>query len=162
MLTKEESKGDEMMTDLRDQIFIERPLEEVFAFAADLCNAPKVMAHVLSSEKLTEGPVGVGTQFKERRKMGAQDTTSILEFIEYIPNRSYAIQSETNGIEVIYRYRFKTYDNGTLVDFTGEVVAKNIIMRLIRPMVINMLKKEDKDHLSLLKKTIEQRERINQ
>ncbi|WP_377915680.1 SRPBCC family protein [Bacillus songklensis] len=149
------------MADLRDQIFIEKPLEEVFAFAVDLHNTPKVMVYVLSSEKITEGPIGVGTQFRERRKMGAQDTTSILEFIEYIPNRSYTIQSETNGIEVIYRYQFKTYDNGTLVDFTGEVVAKNMMMRFIRPMVINMLKKEDKDCLSLLKKAIEQREKIN-
>jgi len=44
-------------------IVIDRPLEEVFDFVADERNEPRYNSHMTRAEKISPGPIGVGTQF---------------------------------------------------------------------------------------------------
>ena len=47
---------------------IDRPIDEVFAFLADGTNDPKFSPRVQEINKVTDGPVGVGTIFESRVK----------------------------------------------------------------------------------------------
>ena len=49
---------------------IERPPEDVFAFMTNLENATEYSPGITSIEKITEGPMGEGTRFREIRKKG--------------------------------------------------------------------------------------------
>lgn len=144
------------MPDIHDSVIISKPVDEVFSYAANMDNSMKIMQNVVAIEKLTEGPVQVGAKFKETREIRGRQASSIIEFIEFLPNERYVVQSEANGLKVIYHYDFKpTVDGGTKVHFQGDIHTTGIVMKLTKPIIRKILKKEDGDHLSQLKKLLE-------
>lgn len=138
--------------DLRE--WISRSPKEVFDFIASSDNAPKVVQSVKSMVKLTEGPVRVGTRYRETRLMNGKEQHAELEVVAYEPNQKYAMKNVTEGIETVYRYTFHPEADGTRVDLVCEVKAGGL-KKLMLPMVVSILKKEDGDHLQRLKKALE-------
>jgi uncharacterized protein YndB with AHSA1/START domain len=128
--------------------------KEVFDFITSSDNAPKVVQSVKSMVKLTEGPVRVGTRYRETRLMNGKEQHAELEVVAYEPNQKYAMKNVTEGIETVYQYTFHPEANGTRVDLVCEVRAGGL-KRFMLPMVASILKKEDGDHLQRLKKALE-------
>ena len=133
---------------------IARAPNEVFDFITASDNAPKVVPSVKSMVKLTEGPTGVGTRYRETRLMNGKEAHAELEVVEYEPGQKYAMRNLTEGIETVYRYTFHPEAGGTRVDLVCEVKA-NGLKKLMLPMVVSVLKREDGDHLQRLKKALE-------
>src|SRR5687768_14812013 len=134
--------------------WISRSPKEVFDFITSSDNAPKVVQSVKSMVKLTEGPVRVGTRYRETRLMAGKEQHAELEVVAYEPNQKYAMKNVTDGIETVYRYTFHPEADGTRVDLVCEVQAGGL-KKLMLPMVVSILKKEDGDHLQRLKKALE-------
>jgi uncharacterized membrane protein len=60
------------MAQVEGEIVIERPIEDVFDFVADERNEPRYNPQMISVEQLSDGPIGLGTQFRaEVRKVVA-------------------------------------------------------------------------------------------
>ena len=133
---------------------ISRPPQEVFDFTTASDNAPRVVRSVKSMVKLTEGPVRVGTRYRETRLMNGKETHAELEVVAYEPNQKYAMRNVTDGIETVYRYTFQPEAGGTRMDLVCEVKAGGL-KKLMLPLVVFILKKEDGDHLQRLKKALE-------
>ena len=134
--------------------WISRPPKEVFDFITVSDNAPKVVPSVKSMVKLTEGPVRIGTRYRETRLMNGKDAHAELEVAEYEPDQKYAMRNVTEGIETVYHYTFHPEAGGTRVDLVCEVKAGGL-KKLMLPIVVSVLKKEDGDHLQRLKKALE-------
>ena len=134
--------------------WISRSPKEVFDFITSSDNAPKVVQSVKSMVKLTEGPVRVGTRYRETRLMAGKEQHAELEVVAYEPNQKYAMKNVTDGIETVYRYTFHPEADGTRVDLVCEVKAGGL-KKLMLPLVVSILKKEDGDHLQRLKKALE-------
>ena len=134
--------------------WISRSPKEVFDFITSSDNAPKVVQSVKGMVKLTEGPVHVGTRYRETRLMNGKEQHAELEVVAYEPNQNYAMKNVTEGIETVYRYTFHPEADGTRVDLVCEVKAGGL-KKLMLPMVVSILKKEDGDHLQRLKKVLE-------
>ena len=134
--------------------WISRPPKVVFDFITTPDNAPKVVQSVKSMVKLTEGPVRVGTRYRETRLMNGKEQQAELEVVEYEPQQKYAMKNVTEGIETVYRYMFHPEADGTRVDLACEVKAGGL-KKLMLPMVVSILKKEDGDHLQKVKKALE-------
>jgi len=73
------------MIDIETAVEIDRPVEEVFAFVADQTNAPQWQADLHGVRRLTDGPIGVGTEHEFVRvspaarcssRSGGQDLSS--------------------------------------------------------------------------------------
>jgi hypothetical protein len=60
------------MANVNGEILIERPVEEVFDFVADQRNEPIYNPRMQQSEKITDGPIGVGTRFERRQGQGGE------------------------------------------------------------------------------------------
>ncbi len=45
-------------------VVIDRPAQEVFDYVADECNEPKYNPRMSRAEKISPGPIGVGTRFR--------------------------------------------------------------------------------------------------
>ena len=133
---------------------ISRPPKEVFDFITVSDNAPKVVPSVKSMVKLTEGPVRVGTRYRETRLMNGKEQYAELEVVAYERDQKYAMKNVTEGIETVYRYTFHPEADGTRVDLVCEVKASGL-KKLVLPMVASILKKEDGDHLQKVKKALE-------
>lgn len=134
--------------------WIARTPRQVFDFVTASENAPKVVSSVVSMVKLTEGPVRVGTRYRETRLMNGKEAQAELEVVDFEPGQRYAMKNVTEGIETIYRYTFKQENGGTRVDLVCELSASGL-KKLMLPMVASILKKEDGDHLQRLKQAAE-------
>jgi uncharacterized membrane protein len=143
------------MAAFSDTVTIQKPIQEVFSFSTNMENSNKIMPNVKQTVKMTEGPIAEGTQFKETRVIRGKEADAVLEIIKFIPNQAFSVKSVAQGIEVIYNYQFKEVAEGTQVDFECEVKASGIMMKLIKPLFIKILKKEDGDHLRHLKNAVE-------
>jgi hypothetical protein len=134
--------------------WIGHPPQVVFDFITSSDNAPKVVPSVKSMVKLTDGPVRVGTRYRETRLMNGKEESTELEVVAYDPHESYAMKNETSGIQTVYRYVFQPQAGGTRVDLVCEVGAGGL-RKLFVPLVVAVLKREDGDHLQRLKKALE-------
>ena len=143
------------MTGFNMSEWVARPPKEVFDFITASENAPKIVQSVKSMVKLTDGPVRVGTRYRETRLMNGKEQQAELEIVEFEPTQKYAMQNVTSGIETVYRYNFQPERDGTRIDLVCEVKAKGI-KKLMLPLVAAILKKEDGDHLQRVKKILEE------
>lgn len=139
----------------KETVHINAPVETVFDITTDFGHAPKIMDNVVKTEKLTEGPMQVGTQVKELRNIRGEGVETILNVTEFIPNQKFTVTSESGGMTVKYQYHFLAEENGTTVDFTGTLHSKGLKNLLIKPIFERILKKEDKNHLIRLRNYIE-------
>jgi hypothetical protein len=135
--------------------WVARPPKEVFDFISASENAPKIVESVTSMVKLTEGPVRVGTRYRETRLMHGKEQHAELEIVEFEPSRKYAMQNVTEGVEIVYRYDFQPEKDGTRIDLVCEVKASGV-KKLALPLIVSILKKEDGDHLQRVKKILEE------
>ena len=139
----------------KETVYIDAPVETVFTITTDFDHAPLIMENVVKTEKLTEGPMQVGTRVKEVRNIRGKEAETVLVISEFIPNQKYTVKSENFGMTVEYHYHFMAKENGTTVDFNGLIHTKGLKNALIKPLFEMILKKEDKDHLVKLKQYIE-------
>ena len=57
------------MATFENTVVITRPIEEVFAFLSDLENVPKWNYAIVETRKVSEGPVGQGTVYRQVRSV---------------------------------------------------------------------------------------------
>ena len=70
------------MIPFENQIEIARRVDEVFAYVADLGNLPAWNYAIDKTDKVTSGPVGIGTQYRQRRSLPrlSDETIEITEY----------------------------------------------------------------------------------
>ncbi|WP_104165334.1 SRPBCC family protein [Cryobacterium sp. N22] len=134
--------------------WISRPPQDVFDFVTSPDNAPQIVQSVTSMVKITDGPTRVGTLLRETRVMRGKEEQVELEVVAYEPSREYGVKNLTEGIETVYRYAFRPESTGTRVELVCEVTASGA-KKLMLPMVVAVLKKEDGDHLQRVKTALE-------
>lgn len=149
------------MSEFQDQVTVNAPIQEVFQFASTVENAPLFMKNVKKVEKLTEGPLGAGTKYKETREIRGREASAVIEFIDYVPNAKYSVKSEMKGMETIYHYSFTSSGSQTNIHFECEIIAHKFSMKLIKPIFLKIMKKEDGDHLQHMKEALEKHDSLN-
>jgi carbon monoxide dehydrogenase subunit G len=134
---------------------IDCPINEVFDFISDLRNGPKMNEDILSVEKLSEGPIGVGSKFKETKVIRGRNAEAMIEVVQFEANKAFSAQSEVNGLKVTYHYQLSEGNTGTIVKFQCEIKTSGLIMTLTKPLITKILKKEDGDHLTYIRRALE-------
>ena len=134
----------------REKIVSVTPSEFV-AFALDPANAPRVVPNVVSMVQLDDGPVQVGTVFRETRRQKNGTSTTDLELFELDWERGYAVRAEVSGIVVVYRYTATPCTAGTRVEMCCEVTGRGV-KKLMVPLVLKVLEKMDGDQLDRLER----------
>lgn len=143
------------MADFQSSIIVHKPIEEVFQFAINLDNIPKIMPNVVKVEKLTGGPLGKGTKLLETRSIRGREAKAEIEFTEYEDNRFYTTKSVANRITITYKYSFDSIEEGTNVHFKAFVHIKGLFRFFSRKALIKILKQEDGYLLQYLKEELE-------
>lgn len=107
------------------------PPERVFDMATDLSRAAERIDGIESVEVLTDGPVGVGTRWREtRRGMGTEE----LEITGYDPPRSYDAECESCGCHFASRLGFEPTAEGTLVTMQISSRPLTLFAKLMAPV----------------------------
>lgn len=137
---------------------IAAPPEKVFAVASDFGNAANTIEGILRVEVLTSGPVGVGTRFRETRKMFGKEATEEMTVAELEPPRRYVLLAESHGSRYRSELRFEPQGAGTevVMSFRGEpqTFFAKVMSVLMKPMLKSISKLCAQD-LADLKRTVE-------
>ncbi|MBS4190009.1 SRPBCC family protein [Bacillus sp. FJAT-49705] len=143
------------MADFRSSVIIHKPVKEVFDYIASMENTSEIMPNVVKMEKLTEGPIGKGTKFKETRSVRGNTVNADVEMVEYEQDKLFKTRSNSNGLIVEYTYIFHEIKEGTQVELDASVKTSGLRMRLTKYFIVKMVKREDGFQLDYLKEMLE-------
>lgn len=142
---------------------IAAPPERVFAAATDLTAFPKWMPNFVGVERLTEGDVGLGAQFKETRKMYGRDSTEHFEFTAFDPPSGFTLLVDgSKGTTGKGQFRFvhtcTPKEDGAATQFAidGEIGGLSRIAELFGRLFMGSMKKAIAADIEALKTYIEQ------
>ena len=100
------------MIEFRNQVVVERPVDEVFGFVSDFRNIPKWNYYVLDVNKTSDGPIGVGTTYHQVRKTDEQD----FRIVTYQPGRQVTIRTiPPSNPEFEMHFSFESEGDGTRI-----------------------------------------------
>jgi len=101
------------MIELKFQLTINRPLDEVFGYASDTENLPQWGGGVVGVKRTTSGPIGVGTVFRLTAKPPVGPVVySDYEYTEYERNRKYTGVGEVGPIPFTETWVFDSIPGG--------------------------------------------------
>lgn len=108
--------------------------EIVFKVATDFANAPEHIQGIEKVELLTDGPVQVGTRFRETRKMFGKEATEEMTVTELIPPKRFTLETESCGCHYVCRHELIPDIAGTLFKLEIETQATSLMARLMSPL----------------------------
>jgi uncharacterized protein YndB with AHSA1/START domain len=142
------------MAKLEAGITINRPIEEVFAFTSNPENEPLWRPELLELEQTSDGPIGVGTTFREVMQFLGRRIESTGEITEYEPNKRNAVKSTSGPFPFEITGTFEPVEGGTEVTFEVEAEIGGFF-RFAEPLVARMGKRQMETQLANLKDLLE-------
>lgn len=138
-------------------IVIERPLEEVFDFVADECNEPQYNPRMTRAEKISPGPIGVGTRFRSVMT-GAGGAPEIdIEFTEYVRPRRITERVHLSSMDINGALFFEPVPEGTLMAWVWDLEPHGVY-KLMSPLVRWMGERQERTIWTSLKHLLERRQ----
>lgn len=132
--------------------------DHVFEVFSDLRGAADRISAIKRMEVLTDGPVGVGTRFRETRIMFKREATEEMEVTTFVPGHHYTLHCESCGSTFDTVFRFTPDGSATRVDVEFQCRTVSFFAKIMSPLSSLMMgwcmKAFDKD-LEELKKAIE-------
>lgn len=135
-------------------IHVNRPVDQVFAFLADSQNLRTWQSNLIENEQLTEGPIRVGSQYREVRRTGPRQSeiqTAVIEYDEV--NNRFSMQTMTKP-QVTISYALESEPGGTRLNYKFVMVTRGM-MRLLEPLIAGSLRKDTELDFQALKRILE-------
>jgi hypothetical protein len=130
------------MARVSGDVLIERPVEEVFDFVADQRNEPIYNPRMLQSEKITDGPIGVGTRFRATARSGRQAAVMLIEVTEFQRPRRFCSRTTMSSVDVDGGLTFEPVAGGTRMSWSWEVRPRGPL-RLLGPLVARLGRRQE-------------------
>jgi uncharacterized membrane protein len=140
------------MVRVEESVTIDRPVEEVFAYLADI--EKQWVSSLLESTKNSDEPTGEGTKYRQRAKILGRRFESTNEITAYQPPHVYEFQATSGPMHV--RMRFTLISDGleTRVLQVAEGESGGFF-RLADPIIARTLRKQLQADLETLKTMLE-------
>ncbi len=135
-------------------ITIGRQPAMVFAYLADLENLPRWNYAISRTRKVTPGPVGVGTRYRQTRTIPVH-TEEIVEVTGFDPDRQLSIGGSLASLPAEVSYTLRPEGDATILINTVELQPPGPL-RLLGPLATHQIKSAVADNLGVLKHTLEQ------
>lgn len=129
-------------------IYIEAPRGAVFQTMSDLEAADEWMPNLVGIDRQDDGEFGVGTRFRETRKMYGREATEVFEVIGCQPDErlEYFVDGSEGAIgkgEFYYSYVLKDVGTGTEIRLVGRVERLGwfgeLLARLFKRMYVGAI-----------------------
>lgn len=134
-------------------VFIAQSLHVTFSFTANFCNAKQWNYAVIKTEQISEGPIGVGTEFRQQRRFLGKILEDTFVITEYKVDSTVTIKSIKAEYPFLISYSFKASDKGTLL--TNSFELKGGIIDLLGFLFNYRVKKAVAENLNKLKELAE-------
>jgi hypothetical protein len=136
-------------------IVIKRPIEDAFAFLANLENDVKWHSAFVEVRKTSEGSLGVGARFLVfEGVLGRRTPGTEYEVTEYEPNRIAAWKTLSGPLQLKFWRTFELVESGTrfAVRYEGEPRG---FLKLAWPLIIRMVKRQQGGDMRKVKELME-------
>ncbi|WNG45445.1 hypothetical protein F0U60_16055 [Archangium minus] len=139
---------------------IAAPPDRVFAVMKDLDAMGKWMPSFVSIEKLTPGRFGIGTKWRETRRMFGRTASELFEVTGYEPGKLlelYVDGTQGSSRRGHYRYRHLLEPSGekTTVTLAAEIGGMGALMELLGRFMVGTFKKAIASDLDAMARYIE-------
>lgn len=126
------------MTRIRVEREIPVPVEVVFRAVTDIERLPDTNPEIVSVEFQSEQRTGVGTRFRETRRMGKREMATDLEVTEFVDNERARMVADSHGTVWDTVFTFVPSARGTAfameMDARGHKLFNRIMNRIMSPM----------------------------
>lgn len=145
------------MTRTRKIRTINAPVDAVFETVSDISQYTKAVPDIVRVEFLTEQKTGVGTRFRETRKMGKREATTELEVTEYVRNERVRMVSDAGGTVWDSVFTVTAVGDGarTRLDLVMEARPYRLLSRLMVSLMKSMVAKAVAGDMDALKAWLE-------
>ena len=133
-------------------VVIDRPPEEVFAYATDPANAPAWQSSAL--EASVDGPLQAGATGREVRKFLGRRMESTMRVEEYEPPRRFALQVTSGPVPFHIQQTIEPAGEGSRVDVVMEGEPGGFF-KLAEPLVERGVRRELEGNFATLKDILE-------
>ncbi len=142
------------MTRIKGSILIGRPIEEVFDFVADERNEPSYNPKIGSVEKVTPGPIGVGTTWRAVAISRRRSTPFELEITDYARPHRLGSLTRMRAMDISGGQAFEVGRDATRMSWSWELRPKGMA-RLAGPLISALGRKREQQIWSRLKQHLE-------
>ena len=129
------------------------PVEQVFAFLLDTTQLTTWQTNLIKIDKLTEGPLRLGSRFQEVRRLGKRESEIQGEIIALEPNKRFETRTMTKP-QVTVSYFLDPEDGGTRVKHRF-VMQTSGLLRLLEPTIAKSIREENVLDFENLKRVLE-------
>lgn len=142
------------MARIAGEIVIDRPVEAVFDYVAVQSNEPQYNPRMVRAEKITAGPVGVGTKFRSAVASRGHTVEMLIECTGYERPRRLASSTRMRQADIDYTLTFEPVGMGTRMQWSGQVRPKGAV-RLLGPLITWMGRRQERRIWTSLKQRLE-------
>ncbi|MEO0715728.1 MAG: SRPBCC family protein [Planctomycetota bacterium] len=139
---------------------IDAPRAAVFARSTNIDGWADDISGITRIERVTEGPFGVGTRFKETRVMMGKEATEEFEVTEVVQDEHYTMAAESCGTKYLSTFRFADAPGGgtaVTLEFEGtpQTMIAKVMGAAMGPMMKKMMRKAIAQDMADLKAACE-------
>ena len=109
------------MTVLHEQLDTPLSRERAFAFVADFANADRWDPGTATSERVGDGPVGVGARYRLGVRAAGRVVPMDYVITSYEPNERVVLRGTGRGIQATDEIRFTDDPGGTRIAYTADI-----------------------------------------
>lgn len=143
------------MAQFECDVIVNAPPDRVFQAWSDFRNADQLVSGIEEIEVLTDGPIGVGTKFRETRLMHGKRATEEMEITEFQPGDRFVVECDSCGAHWRAEMKFVPEGSGTRVvnsmDAKPLGFLSKIMMLVMSPFMKGMMLKCIKQDMEDLK-----------
>jgi uncharacterized membrane protein len=136
------------------EILIKRPVEQVFDYVADQRNEPIYNPRMLRSEKITDGPIGIGTRFRATTQSGWREIEMLIEVTEYQRPRRFGSRTTMSSADVDGGLTFEPVNGATRMSWSWDVRPRGSL-RILAPLVARLGRRQEQTIWTALKDQLE-------
>lgn len=139
-------------------MLIDRPMAEVFDFVANEENEPQYNPQMRFAEKITQGPLGVGTSFRAEMRGRGRVVPMKIGFTEYDRPRRLAQRVQMKSMDLAGGLTFEPVGGGMRMRWSWNLEPHGLL-RLMGPVVAIMGRRQERRIWTSLKQLLESRPR---
>jgi len=113
---------------------VDAPVELTFAAFTDLDHAAANVSDIVRIERLSKGPMHVGTRWRETRRVRRREATEDLEVSAFGRNEYYTVVSDSCGPVISSTFRFVRRGTATDVVLELDVSSTPLVDKLRSPV----------------------------
>lgn len=136
------------------QVWIARPVDEVYDYVVDVDRWPEWRGDVVGGELLTEGPVAVGTQARGIAKIFGRPFSIDVEVTALEPGSRFGYRPVKGPLKTDNLYTFEARDGGTQVVLTDDIGLDGVF-KVFLPVMPAFVRAGYRKNLAGLKAALE-------